>query len=105
MFTNTIFKTDWQNTTLNSGNIKEEVSKLKNLKGFDMMVYGGGTMVRTLIEADLIDELHLFVNPTALGSGIPIFGGLKNMTLLKSKSFDCGIIVLCYKPKKIPDIL
>ena len=100
VFTKTIFKSEWQRTKLESGDIVEEVTRLKNQDGKDMIVYGGSTFVRTLIEAGLIDELHLFVNPTALGKGIPIFGELKKMRLLTSKQFDCGIIVSCYEPKR-----
>lgn len=100
VFTKTIFTADWHNTKLEWGDIVEEVTKLKNKEGKDMIVYGGGTFVRTLIEADLIDELYLFVNPTAIGSGMPIFSGLKKMKLIKSRPFDCGIVVLCYQPIK-----
>jgi len=64
-----------------------------------MIVYGGSTFVRTLIEAGLIDELHLFVNPTALGKGMPVFGELQKMKLISSRSFECGIVLLCYEPK------
>jgi len=103
VFTKTIFKSEWKNTRLESGDIVEEVTKLKNLEGSDMIVYGGGTFVRTLIEARLIDELHLLVNPTALGSGMPVFGNLQNMKLIKSRPFDCGIVLLCYEPKKMEE--
>jgi dihydrofolate reductase len=100
VFTKTIFKAEWERTKLEAGDVVEEVKKLKDSEGGDMIVYGGGTLVRSLIEAGLIDELHLFVNPTALGKGIPIFGELKKMRLLTSKQFDCGIIVSCYEPKR-----
>ena len=99
VFTKTIFKSEWQRTKLESGDIVEEVIKLKNQKGNDMIVYGGSTFVRTLIEAGLIDELHLFVNPTALGKGMPVFGELQRMKLISSRSFECGIVLLCYEPK------
>ena len=98
VFTKSIFKTEWENTKLEAGDIVQEVTTLKNQEGSDMIVYGGGTFVRTLIDAGLIDELHLFVNPTAIGQGMPVFGSLKNMKLIKSRPFDCGIVVLCYAP-------
>ena len=100
VFTKTIFKAEWERTKLEAGDIVEEVTKLKNSEGGDLIAYGGGTFVRTLIEAGLIDELHLFVNPTALGNGMPIFGEFHKMRMLNSKQFDCGIIVLCYEPKR-----
>jgi dihydrofolate reductase len=101
VFTKTIFKSEWENTTLESGDIVECVAKLKNQEGSDMIVYGGGTFVRTLIEAELIDELHLFVNPTAIGNGMPVFGSMHSFKLIKSRPFDCGIVVLCYEPKRV----
>jgi dihydrofolate reductase len=97
VFTKTIYKSEWKNTRLESGDIVEEVTNLKNMDGGDMMVYGGGALVRTLIEACLIDELHLFVNPTALGTGMPVFFNLQTMKLRFSRPFDCGIVVLCYE--------
>lgn len=101
VFTKTIFKAEWKNTKLEPGDIVQEVTKLKNQEGNDMIVYGGGTFVRTLIDAGLIDELHLFVNPTAIGKGMPVFGSLQNMKLIKSRPFACGIVVLCYEPRRI----
>jgi dihydrofolate reductase len=100
VFTKTIFKAEWQNTKLEQGDIVEEVTNLKNQDGQHMIAYGGGMFVRTLIEAGLIDELHLFVNPTAIGTGMPVFGSLQNMRLIRSQPFECGIVVLCYEPRK-----
>lgn len=65
-------------------------------------MYGGADFVSSLIEAGLIDEYHLFVNPVAIGRGMTIFGDLKerrNLTLVKSQAFDSGEVVLCYTPK------
>ncbi|MDD4970158.1 MAG: dihydrofolate reductase family protein [Paludibacter sp.] len=101
VFTKTIYKAEWKNTRLESGDVVEKVTKLKNQDGYDIIVYGGGTLVRTLIEAELIDELHLFVNPTAIGKGMPVFGGNQTMRLIKSRPFECGIVVLCYAPLRI----
>jgi dihydrofolate reductase len=90
----------WKNTVLarNLG----EINKLKDQEGKDIIVYGGATFVSELIKHELIDEYHLFVNPIAIGNGMPIFNTLEgnlNLALVKSASFDCGIVVLNYKPK------
>ena len=64
------------------------------------VTYGGGTFVTSLINAGLIDEFHLFINPTAIGNGMTIFKGLdKNLKLklINSKQFDCGISMTCYE--------
>ena len=58
--------------------------------------------VSALIKHGLIDEFHLFINPTAIGKGMSIFkelDGKQNLKLVKSTSFDCGIVVLKYKPR------
>jgi len=64
-----------------------------------LIAYGGAAFVSALIREDLIDEYHLFINPTAIGSGLSIFSGLdpnKTLTLVRSVGFDCGIVVLNY---------
>jgi dihydrofolate reductase len=103
VFTKTLEKSEWENTTLAKGNLTEEIMKLKEQTGSDIIAYGGGTFVSSLINANLIDEYHLFINPTATGSGMSIFTGLQgrlNLKLKHSVAFPCGIVVLCYEPKK-----
>lgn len=100
VFTKTIDKSEWDNTILAKGDLVDEITKLKNQNGKDIIVYGGSTFVSALIKKGLVDEFHLFINPTAIGSGLTIFNELdsrQNLTLIKSISFDCGIVVLNYK--------
>ena len=102
VFTKTLDKSEWDNTVLPKGDLVDEISNLKNQDGKDIIVYGGATFVSTLIKHGLIDEFHLFINPAAIGSGMAIFKELdhnQNLTLVKSTSFDCGIVVLHYEPK------
>ncbi|MFD1144255.1 dihydrofolate reductase family protein [Larkinella insperata] len=105
VFTKTLDQSEWENTVLAQGDLVEEITKLKEQEGQDIIVYGGATFVSALITHNLIDEYHLFVNPAAIGNGMPIFrelDGQKPLTLVKSKAFDCGIVVLHYEPKN-PD--
>ena len=100
VFTKTIDKSEWDNTILAKGDLVDEITKLKNQDGKDIIVYGGSTFVSALIKKGLVDEFHLFINPTAIGSGLTIFNELnnrQNLTLIKSIPFDCGIVVLNYK--------
>ena len=99
VFTKTLEKSEWSNASLAKGSLEEEIQALKSQEGGDIIVYGGANFVSNLIEANLIDELHLFVNPTALGNGMKIFNGLTKLDLVKNIAFDCGINVLFYKPK------
>jgi len=102
VFTKTLDKSDWDSTVLAKGDLVHEINNLKNQDGGDIIAYGGAKFVSSLIKAGLIDEYHLFINPTAIGKGLTIFGGLDsklNLTVTNSKTFDCGIIVNTYAPK------
>jgi dihydrofolate reductase len=102
VFSKTLTKSEWANTTLATGDIIEEITALKQQSGGDIIAYGGSNFVSNLIKHNLIDEYHLFVNPTAIGRGMPIFTGLAenlNLKLVNATAFDCGIVVLCYKPR------
>src|SRR5205807_2356081 len=70
---NTLENPEWQNTTVISGDVAEQVSKLKDETDGVILVAGSGTLVRTLLEADLVDELRLMVFPTILGRGKRVF--------------------------------
>jgi dihydrofolate reductase len=104
VFTKTLKKSQWANTDIATGDLTDEISNLKSLKGKDMIVYGGASFDSSLIKAGLIDEFHLFINPVAIGNGMTIFKDLNKIqkfTLIKSIAFDCGIIGLHYEPKKV----
>jgi dihydrofolate reductase len=101
VFTKTLEKSEWDNTILAKGELADEITKLKKQDGQDIIAYGGANFVSALIKHGLIDEFQLFINPAALGSGLPIFKELEkrqNLQLVNSKAFDCGIVVLTYEP-------
>ncbi|WP_262922975.1 dihydrofolate reductase family protein [Hymenobacter cellulosilyticus] len=78
-----------------------EITQLKQRAGQDIIAYGGATFVSGLLGAGLVDELHLFVNPVAIGRGLSIFQGLERplgLTLVKSTAFACGIVAQHYEP-------
>jgi dihydrofolate reductase len=64
---------EWQNSTLIKENVAEEVAKLKQQPGKDISITGSGTLVRSLLEDDLLDELRLMVHPIVVGSGKRLF--------------------------------
>ncbi len=102
VFSKTLESSKWENTTIAKGDLVEEITKLKQQAGNDIIVYGGATFVSALIKAGLIDDLHLFVNPIAIGNGMAIFKELESkqaLTLVKATPFACGIVVLHYAPK------
>jgi dihydrofolate reductase len=96
-------KLEWNNSELADGEPADVIRRLKAQPGKDMMVYGGERFLRSLVRENLIDEYHLFVNPAAIGKGLTFFGGLegyKNFELVAATPFECGIVVLQYRPAK-----
>jgi dihydrofolate reductase len=103
VFTKTLAQSEWDNTELAKGNLADEIKKLKNQNGKDIIVYGGSSFVSAIIKEGLIDEFHLFVNPVALGHGGAIFDRLENVQQLKLKKsivYNCGIVLQNYELKK-----
>jgi dihydrofolate reductase len=101
VFSKTLKTSEWDNTVVENGDIVEKVNALKLQSGGDIIAYGGGKFVSSLIKEQLIDEFHLFVNPAILGKGMPIFQDvdiMQKMSLVSAQSFECGIVVLVYKP-------
>ncbi len=102
IFTKTLEKSDLDNTELAKGNLVDEIKKLKSQGGKDIMVVGGSSFVSNLIKSELIDEFHFFVNPVAIGKGVPIFDKLDNFRQLKlrrSIAYNCGIVLQNYELK------
>ena len=92
---------EWQNSTLIKENVAEEVAKLKQQPGKDISITGSGTLVRSLLQDDLIDELRLMVHPIVVGSGKHLFeegGDQKALKLVDSKTFSTGVLYLTYQP-------
>ena len=103
VFTKTLDKSEWDNTVLAKGVLREEIDKLKRIEGKDIIVYGGGSFVSNLIKENLIDEYHFFVNPVILGKGLSIFSRVidkLNLELIDTFAFECGILVNKYKKKE-----
>lgn len=102
VISDSLTESPWKNAVVAGGDLTETVNRLKAEPGGDLITYGGGTLVRDLIGRGLLDELHLFVNPTAIGSGMPVFpdGAYQRLDLAGSRSFDCGITVLHFEPKR-----
>jgi dihydrofolate reductase len=103
VITSTLKKADWNNSTILSGDVTEEITKLKKkLKG-NIVVHGSAQLVQALVANDLIDELRLMVFPVILGSGKKLFGGMdekKSMKLISSQTVGDGVGILIYEPKQ-----
>ncbi len=91
----------WNNSTLIKGDVAEGVAGLKRQPGKDITILGSGTLVRSLLADDLLDELRLMVHPVVLGGGKRLFddgGDRKALELVDSKTFSTGVLYLTYRP-------
>jgi dihydrofolate reductase len=97
----TLDKLEWQNSTLLRGDLVEEVTKLKNESGRNIGVHGSPSVVRTLLYADVIDELLILVHPVFAGSGKRLItegSELKRMELIEATHGSSGTMLLRYRP-------
>lgn len=92
---------EWNNSTLIEGDVAEGVSKLKQQDGKDILIFGSGDLVNTLMQHDLIDEYRLMVFPVVVGSGKRLFragSDTKTLKLVDTKTCGSGVVVLSYQP-------
>jgi dihydrofolate reductase len=96
----TLENPEWNNTTVLKGDVVDEVSKLRQAQDGDVYVHGSCQLAQTLIEHDLVDELHLMVFPVVLGTGKRLFGETsdkKTLRLVDSKTVGDGVAILVYE--------
>ena len=98
VFSKTLTHMDGQNVRVHNGDLVDGVNAIKSQPGKDVVVYGGATFVRSLLDHGLIDELNLFVNPVAIGSGMQVFNGKRPLTLTGSIAYPSGTVVSTYRP-------
>jgi dihydrofolate reductase len=94
---------DWNNSRLIKDYIAEEIQSLKQQPGQDLMIFGSPRLTHSFQHLGLIDEYHLFLNPIALGGGIPLFQDISEWTKLKlveAKVFQAGVVSLLYQTIK-----
>lgn len=103
VFSRTLQRADWENTRVVKDHIAEEITALKQQPGKDIALFGSANLLATLMQMDLVDEHRVIVNPVLLGSGTPLFQGMKDqleLKLVKARVFDSGNVLLCYQPAK-----
>ena len=101
VFSKTLNKASWNNSTLVKGDPAAEIRKMKNEPGEDMAIMGSGTIVSQLTQERLIDEYQIVMNPVVLGKGRTMFDGVEEKLSLKltnTRTFGNGNVLLCYEP-------
>ena len=92
----------WDKPTLIKGNLAEEIAKLKQQPGKNIGVGGSPTLVRSLLQEGLLDELKLMIHPVIIGKGKRLFNDsdLQRLKLVDSKTTSTGVVILTYQPAK-----
>jgi dihydrofolate reductase len=101
VFSSTLEKADWNNSTIVRGDVVAEVTRLKQQEGRDLLIYGHGLLAETLLKHHLIDALDLSIYPLVLGEGKLLFrqGETAGLRLVATKSFSKGIVKITYEPQ------
>jgi dihydrofolate reductase len=97
----TLEEPGWNNSKVVSGDVVEEVSRLKQRLDGEIVVLGSPRLARTLLEHDLVDELRLMLYPVVLGAGARLFGQTsdkKPLRLVDTQTVGDGIAILTYEP-------
>jgi dihydrofolate reductase len=97
---------EWNNSQLLKEVVPAEIEKLKHESGRDMVIYGSASLVQTLTNLGLIDEYQILVHPVILGSGKPLWSGIKDQVKLKlvnTKTHPSGVVLLTYQPREKRD--
>ncbi len=100
--TTTLQEAEW-NATLIKDNVAEEVTRLKQEPGQDILIFGSVELIHSLMQEDLIDEYHLMVFPIVVGNGRRLFQDVsqqKEFKLGQSQTFGSGVVVLTYEPNR-----
>jgi dihydrofolate reductase len=102
VFSTTLDKADWNNTTLVKASAADEVAKLKAQPGKDLFIFGSADLASFLLKRGLVDEYRLIVVPVALGEGKTLFPDMAQpvqFSLLHTRTFRNGNVLLIYQPE------
>jgi dihydrofolate reductase len=91
----------WNNSQLITGDVVEEIKKLKEMDGPDLFIWGSGKLIQTLLKHDLIDKMHILTYPVTIGSGKKLFAeGTKPKVFKITESIvsPTGVIIATYEP-------
>jgi dihydrofolate reductase len=92
---------EWQNSSLVAGEVVQELTALKQRPGGQIIITGSGTLVRSLLRVNLLDELRLLVCPVVVGTGKRLFPDgcdPAGLALVEAQTFGAGVIYATYEP-------
>jgi dihydrofolate reductase len=103
VFSRTLDRVEWNNSTLRKEVIPAEIEHLKQEPGRDILIYGSASLIQTLTSQGLIDEYQVLIHPVLLGGGKPLFhniGRQVKLHLVNAKTHPSGVVVLSYQPRE-----
>jgi len=101
VFSKTLTKADWAQSTVASGDLEDEITALKRKPGRDMIAWGGAAFAQSLSGLGMVDEYRLVLQPVALGDGLSLFAGLTAplvLNLMEARSYADGAVLHVYRP-------
>ena len=105
VFSKTLQHADWPETRIASGDLGEEIGRLKREPGNDLIAYGGARFDQALSRLGLVDEYRLMIQPAALGAGLPLFKDLAaplHLELVEATTYATGVAIHVYRPRASP---
>lgn len=98
----TLDKAEWNNSVIIKNNVVEEITKLKQQDGKDIVVHGSGRLIETLMKHDLVDVIRLLIYPVVIGKGQRLFESENKakLRLVESKVVSSGVIAAVYEPER-----
>jgi dihydrofolate reductase len=102
VFSTTLTRADWAESRIASGDLAEEIDRLKREDGGIILAHGGATFVDALIRAGLIDEYRLVIHPVVIGHGTSLFAALRQplrLDLVESRTFPSGTTACVWRPQ------
>jgi dihydrofolate reductase len=101
VFSRTLNRVEWNNSRLVKTSAEDEVARLKQEDGQDMIIIGSAKLTSSLMQKGLIDEYRVWLNPVLLGGGTPLFKPLPQqmpLKLVEARPLNTGLVVLRYQP-------
>jgi len=102
----TLTEPDWADTTVLSDDLAPAVAELKAKPEGELQVHGSGSVIRWLMDNDLVDEINLFTYPVIIGQGVRLFpdtGPDRAVELIESQATSGGVIIQAYRPAGRPE--
>ncbi len=101
VFSETLQNAEWNHSRLVRGDAAKEVARVKKLSGGDLLILGSAALASSLLQARMIDEYRIIIDPILLGAGNPLFQTIKGklkLKLLGTQTLGSGVVILSYGP-------